>query len=927
MSEVDQEMLQDFVIEAEENLGEIEPNLLQLEQDPGNMDLLNACFRNMHSVKGAAGYMGFQKISTLAHRMENLFDRVRQGEMSLGEQAMGAVFQGVDRLRSLVSEVAEQQQETGEIEDMLALLDAAMEAAAAPAPPAGGPAPEAAGGAGPAPDFEEEEGDDQELLAIYAEEIQSQLKRFDGALGQDPVDAKLAASAIEEMQRATHYVGLEEVLEGLEKAAGRVAELGEGGDAAAWASVREEVQAALAPVAEFLQAAGAPEEKPELPVAEEDRELYEIFLEFVKELAPPLANVPDEPDEEWLTTCKDVIGRLRSSAHYMDYREVVALLDEWEERMAEALSRVSEHAPFDAGYLRELWARFVDLLPGLDIGVAPGPAAAAPAPEPAEAPAAEENPADVLEAALDQLFEQEGLLGNGEAAAAGGGMELDLGGALEEGAGAGEAPPPPPGPKPPAAEGGAPKPPPAGAAGPKPPLGDLGAGDEVKVVADTGAGSALGKVVTQTVRIDLDKVEQLLNEVGGLVVLRSSLNQLADEMKGLYHQWLETRKWRAEELRPYKDIMFRVSEQTGSLDRVVRQVQDSVMRLRMLPVNHLFSRYPRLVRDLARKLGKKVELIVAGAETALDKQVIEQMADPMLHIIRNALDHGIESPEERKKAGKPEVGRLRLAAAQEGNHVVIRVADDGKGLNRDILLEKAVAKGLVRQEEVQGMSDEQVWDIIFLPGFSTAAGVSETSGRGVGMDVVRRNVEKLGGTIQVNSVPGYGTEFELRIPLTLAIIHVLLVRVGHQKLAVPLASVQETLRLKATETSTLEGFEIMALRQKTLPLIRLNKVFRGTGSDLDPDRFFVVVVRQGEIEAALAVDGLVGQQEVVIKPLPDYLTDQPGFAGATLLGDGSIALILDIPVVLDRAKSFIHRQQQILEQAALGLGEAGNLLH
>jgi len=351
------------------------------------------------------------------------------------------------------------------------------------------------------------------------------------------------------------------------------------------------------------------------------------------------------------------------------------------------------------------------------------------------------------------------------------------------------------------------------------------------------------------------------------------------------------------------------------------------MQMRMLPVSHLFNRYPRMVRDLARKLDKKVELHIEGAETALDKRVIEQMADPLLHIIRNAVDHGIEKPDLRMKFGKEPAGKLVLSATQEGNFVVLKIRDDGRGFDREALVEKAVSMGILGRREAGALPDEKLWNIIFLPGVSTAYMVSDTSGRGVGMDVVRKNVEKLGGSIKIRSFPGQGAEFTVRIPLTLAIIHALLVRVGHQILAIPLSVVQETLRVSPEEASSVEGYEIISIRQQTVPLIRLNRVFRGTGAEDSPDRLFVVMVKQGEIEAGLGVDQLLGQQQIVIKPLAEYLTDQPGFSGATILGDGSIALILDIPAVLDRAKSFILRRQHMMEKMTMGLEEAGGMIH
>jgi len=389
-------------------------------------------------------------------------------------------------------------------------------------------------------------------------------------------------------------------------------------------------------------------------------------------------------------------------------------------------------------------------------------------------------------------------------------------------------------------------------------------------------------------------------------------------LKGLYSEWLDRRLVPGQKLRSLKEILINFTEDVAALERIVHQLQDGVMRMRMLPVSYLFSRYPRMVRDLSKKLGKEVELIVSGAETALDKQVMEQLSDPLQHIIRNAMDHGIEPPDERTGAGKPRKGVLSISAGQEGNFVVISITDDGRGIDWDSLVRKAVSAGLVSPQDVGGLSKNQIQNLIFLPGVSTAGTVSDISGRGVGLDVVKNKIERIGGSIVVRSENGKGTSIYLRIPLTLAIIRGLTVKVGRQAMVIPISAVYETFRFHSQEVSRIEGYEIISKRQETLPLIRLGKIFRGTGAQEEPEKFFVVRVRLGDVDACLGVDRLIGQQEVVIKPLSEYLTDQPGFAGATILGDGSIALILDLPAVLEKSKGFVRKRQQLLEQAALG---------
>jgi two-component system chemotaxis sensor kinase CheA len=425
---------------------------------------------------------------------------------------------------------------------------------------------------------------------------------------------------------------------------------------------------------------------------------------------------------------------------------------------------------------------------------------------------------------------------------------------------------------------------------------------------------------TQTVRIDLARVDQLLGDVGELVVLRAGMKQMSDQMRDI-HRYLLGKGLLNRDLKAFKDVMIRMGEQTSTMSRILNHLQDGIMKMRMLPIGQLFDRYPRMVRDLSQKLGKKVALDISGTDTTLDKRVIEQMVDPMLHLIRNCVDHGIEAPDVREKLGKPAVGTIMLSASQEGNFVTITIMDDGKGLDRDALVQKAVSMGILSAEQARGLPDERVWELIFLPGISTAIQVSDTSGRGVGMDVVRRNVEKIGGQIQISSTHGKGTRFVIRIPLTLAIIQALLVRVGQQTFAVPLSVIQETLRIRAEEISSIEGMEMFSIRQQTMPFIRLSSIYRGTGAVQEQGKFFVVMVQHGEFVAGLGVDALIGQQEIVIKPLAEYLTDQPGFAGATILGDGSIALILDIPSVMQRARAFTQLKQQVMEKKAIGLHE------
>jgi two-component system chemotaxis sensor kinase CheA len=334
------------------------------------------------------------------------------------------------------------------------------------------------------------------------------------------------------------------------------------------------------------------------------------------------------------------------------------------------------------------------------------------------------------------------------------------------------------------------------------------------------------------------------------------------------------------------------------------------MKVRMLPISQLFNRYPRLVRDLTHNSDKQVQLEIRGGETELDKMIIEEISDPLIHIIRNSVDHGIETLTERRHAGKPERGTLTLEAYHESNHIVIEITDDGRGLDSDLIRAKALEKGFLSKEELNRMSDKELARIIMIPGFSTAKKVSHTSGRGVGMDVVKKNIEKLNGIIEIDSTYGVQTQMRIKIPLTLAIIQALMVRVGTDLYTVPLSAVEETLRISETDTSMMEGVEVIHMRDKTMPIFRLSDMFGLTPDKQNDDRAYVVIVSTGMQQIGLVVDELVGQEEVVIKPLVDYLQENSGFSGATIIRDGKISLILDVYELVNMTIGMQTRRHQ-----------------
>lgn len=386
-----------------------------------------------------------------------------------------------------------------------------------------------------------------------------------------------------------------------------------------------------------------------------------------------------------------------------------------------------------------------------------------------------------------------------------------------------------------------------------------------------------GNARIHTIRVDTARMDNLINLVGEMVITRTRLVKIGNDLKELYQT---------------DPLVSNLNETNVYLGRLMSELQESVMRLRMVPIGTVFNRYPRLVRDLSRRTGKKIDLIIKGEETELDKTVTEMIGDPIMHLLRNSIDHGIELPEDRAASGKSEAGVITLDAYHEGNHIAIIVSDDGSGLDLEKIFKKALAKGLISEKEE--MSEKDIANLILLPGFSTADQVTDISGRGVGMDVVKKALNSLGGLIDIKTKKGEGTSFAIRLPLTLAIIQALLVKVGGQIFAVPLSSVIETLRVKNREIKTVGGLPMVQLRGNSLPLVSLKKKFELPEDDQRKDEVFVVVVGLGDNAVGLMVDELQGQQEIVIKSLGDFLNGLPGIAGATILGDGQVTLILDI---------------------------------
>lgn len=381
-------------------------------------------------------------------------------------------------------------------------------------------------------------------------------------------------------------------------------------------------------------------------------------------------------------------------------------------------------------------------------------------------------------------------------------------------------------------------------------------------------------VVNRSVRVDIEKLDDLMNLVSELIIAKNGLVSASDNEAGSQTQ--------------------QFNEQIEYLERITTNLHESVMKVRMVPIESVVNRFPRMIRDLAKKLNKEMELIMTGEETELDRTVIDEIGDPLMHMLRNAADHGLESTLDRIKLGKPQVGTIRLNAYQDGNNVTIEVSDDGAGINVEKVKASAIKKGTITEEQAEMMSDKEAIDLLFQPAFSTAEKVSDVSGRGVGLDVVKSKIEGLGGDVEVNTVLGEGTTFIVRLPLTLAIIQALMVEVADEKYAIPLNSIVTVEDIPASDVKLVQNKEVINLRGMVIPLVRLNQVLDiEKDEEEEAENLVAVIVKKGDKQAGLVIDNLIGQQEIVIKPLGKYIYIHKMFSGATILGDGEVALIID----------------------------------
>lgn len=726
--DVDEEILQDFLIEAGEILELLQEQLVALENNPDDTDLLNAIFRGFHTVKGGAGFLSLTPMVDVCHEAENTFDLLRTGKRSVNAELMDIILQAVDAINTMFAQTQQGEQQDPADPALLAKLK--MLSSGAPLPSELG---QVAAEPEPEPIVEAE-------VAIVIDEM--------------PVEVtKNGDSSIDEIDEA-EFEALLDALHGSGK-----------GPASANVAIDAPAKA-----------------KPATPVSS----------------APASDDITDDEFEA-------LLDELHGSGKFKAEVEAPA------KPKAATVPVTPSSAPVDADEITD----------------------------------------DEFERLLDELHGK--------------------GGAPAKVAVKAETSPVTPTPTAPTP---APKVAPAPIAVVKPKA-------EIVVAEKAPAKAAASANVPQgetTVRVDTARLDQIMNMVGELVLVRNRLVSLGVSRDD-------------EEM----------SKALANLDLVTADLQGAVMKTRMQPIKKVFGRFPRVVRDLARTLNKEIDLVMVGEETDLDKNLVEALADPLVHLVRNSVDHGIEMPDDREASGKPRTGTITLSASQEGDHILLKIEDDGAGMDPEKLKQIAIKRGVLDEDAAARMTDSEAYNLIFAPGFSTKVEISDISGRGVGMDVVKTRITQLNGTVHIDSMKGKGTILEIKVPLTLAIMPTLMVDVAKQVFALPLSSVNEIFHLDLTKTNIVDGQLTVIVRNKAVPLFYLEHWLhrnKTTFKHGDKKHGHVVIVQLGMMQIGFVVDALIGQEEVVIKPLGAMLHGTPGMAGATITSDGGIALILDVPGLL-----------------------------
>ncbi|SFD08488.1 two-component system, chemotaxis family, sensor kinase CheA [Thiohalospira halophila DSM 15071] len=747
--DADDEILQDFLVEAGEILESLQEQLVELEQRPDDDDLLHSVFRGFHTIKGGASFVGLTPLVELCHRSEDVFNIVRNHERPVDSELMDVILRALDILNDMFETVR------------------------------GGEMPESA---------------DPELLSKLEE-----LAQPAGSGGGEAASSSGEASSSDEA--------------------------GSGGaETAASAAGADSSEAAAA---EGGKQAGGGED---ITDAE-----FETLLDAIDEGGTSQSGSSGSDEDISEEEFEALLDQLHGQGKHQGVPEA-------EEKTQEEAGAGESSSGSDEEIDEEEFEELLDQLYG--DGKAPGVDGAPPAVEGAEgasgeaesaAPAAEQSGPAAGSAESGQPAETS--KSEGAAKPAQGGKGGDHGG------------------------------------------GDGGKGGDAGKKAGGDGHQQQGET---TVRVDTQRLDEIMNMVGELVLVRNRLVNLEAKLGN-----------------------GEITSVVSNLDVVTGDLQQSVMKTRMQPVKKVFGRFPRVIRDLSRSLEKEINLEMEGEETDLDKNLVEALSDPLVHLVRNSVDHGIEPPDERERIGKPRAGTVKLSAQQEGDHILLSITDDGAGMDADKLRRKAVEKELMDTEAANRLDDKEAYNLIFHPGFSTKTEISDVSGRGVGMDVVKTKIAQLNGSVDIDSALGEGTRINVKVPLTLAIIPTLMIVVGNQTFALPLVNVSEIFDLNLEETNVVDGQQVVMVREHAMPLFYLSEWLvdesgRKAKSEEGDGESHVVVVQVGSQKLGFVVDSLIGQEEVVIKPLGALLEHVDGLAGATITGDGRIALILDVPGLLKR---------------------------
>ncbi|MDK2598479.1 chemotaxis protein CheA [Pseudoalteromonas obscura] len=743
--EVDEDILQDFLVEAGEILELLSEQLVELENNPDDKDLLNAIFRGFHTVKGGAGFLGMNELVDACHGAENVFDVLRQGQRSVNPELMDVILQSLDTINDMFACIQNREQPEPADQTLLDVLHKLSQPESADEEPVAlTPEPEAV--VAPTPEAPPEPEADVFFDLDGSSEESSEPAKSDNI---DEITEEEFESLLDELHGSGNGPSAEEQAPAASAPAAPPANANDG-------DITDDEFDSLLDELHGVGQFGSTPSEPEKPAA------------------PVAPATPAAPASESAGTDEEI-----------NDDEFEALLDELHGKGQAPKNKEDSSAKSD-----------------------PAPA---PKVEPAPAPKPKPQPAAKVEAPKSAAK-------------------------------------------------------PAAKSAPAP----------AKAEPKGGAAKKPAAQAETTVRVDTKRLDQIMNMVGELVLVRNRLVSLANNSNS-----------------------EAMGKAISNLDVVTADLQGAVMKTRMQPIKKVFGRFPRVVRDLARSLKKDINLILEGEDTDLDKNLVEALADPLVHLVRNSVDHGIEMPDVREAAGKVRTGTVTLSASQEGDHILLTIRDDGAGMDPEKLKKIAISKGVIDSDQASRLSDTEAYNLIFAPGFSTKEQISDISGRGVGMDVVKTKITQLNGQVNIQSELGVGTILEIKVPLTLAILPTLMVMVGEQTFALPLAGVSEIFHLDLTKTNVVDGQLTIIVREKAIPLFYLEHwLVKGTDISQKKAEGHVVIVQIGTKQVGFVVDSLIGQEEVVIKPLDSLLQGTPGMAGATITSDGGIALILDVPSML-----------------------------